>query len=134
MQEGYQTADLGNAPRFSGSLDHLGLDPKNKGRKQQTCQLLVRPRFPEGDGVPMVLPSDHTSEKCQGTRPHHTFRARLESLCTQSYRSLPIIVQDSAPWGFSEEDAHCSLDLVLDHKTRSVDAGKEDIVGVDLLI
>lgn len=52
----------------------------------------------------------------------------------KSYRSLPRTLQDSAPWDISDEDAHCSLDLVLDHKTRSIDAGKGDIIGVDPLI
>lgn len=76
MQECYQTADLGNAPRSSGSLDHLVLD-RQRGTEKSNVPDSLSAEVPGGDSVPIVLPSDHTPEECQGTMPHHTSRARL---------------------------------------------------------
>lgn len=65
MQEGYQTVDLGNAPRFSGSMDHLVLDRQRETEKNNVPDS-PSAEVPRGDSVPIVLPSDHASEECQG--------------------------------------------------------------------
>ena len=51
------------------------------------------------------------------------------------YCNLLITLQGSVSHvGCAGEHARCYLNHLLDHKRRLVDAGEEDIVGVDLLI